>query len=89
MENRRADAYKFAGAKVKDLSTAMTRLLSFLDFRHDLMMRVLEFHSASNQIQRTNSTPPSLGTSLRDYMLHHGGKGIKGGRLLGRESGIR
>lgn len=63
--------------KLKHLSTAMTRLLSFLNFRHTLMMRVLEFHSDSNQIERTTSSPPWLGTSLRDYMLQHGSKGIK------------
>ena len=63
--------------KLKHLSTAMTRLLSFLNFRRDLMLRVLEFQSDSNQIQRTSSTPPWLGTSLRDYMLQHGSKGIK------------
>jgi hypothetical protein len=55
----------------------MNRLLSFLNFRRDLMMRVLEFHSDSNQIQRTEHKPPWLGASLRDYVLHHGDKGIK------------
>ena len=63
--------------KLKNLSTAMNRLLSFLNFRRDLMMRVLEFHADSDQVRRTSSTPPWLGTSLRDYMLQHGSKGIK------------
>lgn len=63
--------------KLKNLSTAMNRLLSFLNFRRDLMMRVLEFHSDSDQVRRTRSTAPWLGTSLRDYMLQHGNKGIK------------
>lgn len=62
--------------KLKKLSTAMTRLLSFLNFRRDLMMHILEFHSDNNHIQRTSYTPPWLGTSLKDYMLSHGGKGI-------------
>jgi hypothetical protein len=63
--------------KLKHLSTAINRLLSFLNFQRDLMICVLEFHSDSNQIQRTRYAPPWLGTSLRDYMLHHGDKGIK------------
>jgi len=63
--------------RLENFSAAMNRLLSFLNFRRDLMMRILEFHSDSNQIQRTSNTPPWLGTSLRDYMLHHGDKGIK------------
>ena len=63
--------------KLRNLSTAMNRLLSFFNFRRDLIMRVLEFHADCNQIQRTSNSPPWLGTSLRDYMLHHGDKGIK------------
>ena len=62
--------------KLENFSAAMNRLLSFLNFRRDLMMRILEFHSDSNQIQRTRYAP-WLGTSLRDHMLHHGDKGIK------------
>ena len=75
--------------KLKNLSTAMNRLLSFLNFRSDLMMRVLEFHSDSNQILRTRYTPPWLGTSLRDYMLHHGDKGIKEVDFWVQSLGIR
>jgi hypothetical protein len=62
--------------KLKKLSTAMTRLLSYLNFRRDLMMQILEFHSDSDQIRRTSFTPPWLGASLKDYLLHHGGRGI-------------
>jgi hypothetical protein len=62
--------------KLKKLSTAMTRLLSYLNFRRDLMMQILEFYSDSAQIRRTSFTPPWLGTSLKDYLLHHGGRGI-------------
>jgi len=59
--------------KLKNLSTTMNRLLSFFNFRRDLMMRVLEFHSDSNQFRRTRCTPPWLGTSLRPYLLRRGG----------------
>lgn len=62
---------------LENLSAAINRLLSFFNFRRDLMMRVLEFQADSNQVQRTSNSPPWLGTSLRDYMLHHGDKGIK------------
>jgi hypothetical protein len=62
--------------KLKTLSTTINRLLSFLNFRRDLMMRVLEFHSKGNEVRRTRCTPPWLGTSLRDYLLRHGRPGI-------------
>lgn len=63
--------------KLKKLSTAMTRLLSYLNFRRDLMMHVLKFQADDSvQIRRTSFTPPWLGTSLKDYLLHHGGRGI-------------
>lgn len=58
-----------------DLSIAIKRLLSFYGFRRDLMVTILEFHSES-PIQRSRFTPPWLGTSLKDYMLSHGAKGI-------------
>lgn len=61
---------------LENLSTAMNRLLSFLSFRRDQMTRILETHFDSYQIQRTSFTPPWLGTSLKDYMLHHGSRGI-------------
>lgn len=62
--------------KLKKLSTAMNRLLSYLNFRRDLIIHILEFHSDNDQIRRTSFTPPWLGTSLKDYLLHHGGRGI-------------
>ncbi|HSE16299.1 MAG TPA: hypothetical protein VLB46_04560 [Pyrinomonadaceae bacterium] len=58
-----------------DLSIAIKRLLSFYGFRRDLMVTVLEFRSES-PIQRSRFTPPWLGTSLKDYVLSHGAKGI-------------
>lgn len=58
-----------------DLSIAIKRLLSFYGFRRDLMVTVLEFRSES-PIKRSRFTPPWLGTSLKDYMLSHGAKGI-------------
>ena len=61
---------------LESLSTAMTRLLSLFNFRRDLMTRILESHFDSYQIQRTKFMPPWLGTSLKDYMLRHGGRGI-------------
>jgi hypothetical protein len=62
--------------KLKNFSTAIMRLLSFLNFRRDLIMRVLEFHSDTHAIRRTSFTPPWLGTSLKDYLLCHGRMGI-------------
>jgi hypothetical protein len=61
---------------LENLFTAMSRLLSLFNFRRDLVMRVLEFHSDSNRFRRTSFTPPWLGTSLKDYLLNQGGKGI-------------
>jgi|ERR1043165_2014774 hypothetical protein len=60
---------------LEDLSIAINRLLSFYGFRRDLMVTVLEFRSES-PIQRSRLTPPWVGTSLKDYMLSHGAKGI-------------
>ena len=60
---------------LEDLSLAINRLLSFYGFRRDLMVTILEFHSES-PIQRSRFTPPWVGTSLKDYMLRHGAKGI-------------
>ena len=60
---------------LEDLSLTINRLLSFYSFRRDLMVTILEFHSES-PIQRSRFTPPWLGTSLKDYMLSHGAKGI-------------
>lgn len=60
---------------LENLSLALNRLLSFYSFRRDLIVSVLEFHSDS-PIQRSRFTPPWVGTSLKDYMLSHGAKGI-------------
>jgi hypothetical protein len=60
---------------LENLSLAVNRLLSFYGFRRDLMVSVLEFHSDS-PIQRSRFTPPWVGTSLKEYMLSHGAKGI-------------
>ena len=60
---------------LEDLSIAINRLLSFYGFRRDLMVTVLEFRSES-PIHRSRLTPPWVGTSLKDYMLSHGAKGI-------------
>ena len=59
----------------ENLSLAINRLLSFYGFRRDLIVSVLEFHSDS-PIQRSRFTPPWVGTSLKDYILNHGVKGI-------------
>lgn len=61
--------------KLENFWDAMNRLLSFFGFRRDLIMRVLEFKTEA-QIHRTRSTPPWLGSSLRDYMLEHGDTGV-------------
>ena len=60
---------------LENLSLAINRLLSFYGFRRDLIVSVLEFHSDS-PIQRSRFTPPWVGTSLKDYILSHGAKGI-------------
>jgi len=60
---------------LENLWSAMNRLLSYFNFRRDLMMRVLEARF-SDQIHRTKSTPPWVGTSLRDFMLLQGRPGI-------------
>jgi hypothetical protein len=60
---------------LENLSMAINRLLSFYGFRRDLIVSVLEFHS-DNPIQRSRFTPPWVGTSLKEYLLSHGAKGI-------------
>ena len=60
---------------LENLSLVINRLLSFYGFRRDLIVSVLEVHSDS-PIQRSRFTPPWVGTSLKDYMLSHGAKGI-------------
>ena len=60
---------------LENLSLAINRLLSFYGFRRDLLVSVLESQSDS-PIQRSRFTPPWVGTSLKDYMLSHGAKGI-------------
>lgn len=60
---------------LEDFSMAINRLLSFYGFRRDLMVTVLQFRSES-PTHRSRFTPPWLGTSLKDYMLSHGAKGI-------------
>lgn len=54
----------------------MNRLLSFFNFRRDLMMRVLDFEFDNHEIPRSTFTPPWVGTSLRPYMLRESGRGI-------------
>jgi len=61
---------------LENLSLAINRLLSFLGFRRDLIVSVLEFQFDSYKVQRSTYTPPWLGTSLKDYLLCHGGRGI-------------
>jgi hypothetical protein len=59
-----------------NLSIAINRLLSYYGFRRDLIVSVLEFQSNSDQVQRSIYTPPWIGTSLKDYLLDHGARGI-------------
>ena len=61
---------------LENLSLAINRLLSFYGFRRDLIVSVLEFQFDSDKVQRSTYTPPWLGTSLKDYLLCHGGRGI-------------
>ena len=66
-------------SQVKDLkafSSAMTRLLSFLNFRRDLMIRMLDFHNEQRH-RPTPLTPPWLGTSLKAYLMNQGHRGIR------------
>jgi hypothetical protein len=60
---------------LENLSLAINRLLSYFNFRRDLMVSVLEVHSDS-PMQWSRFTPPWIGTSLKDYLLAHGVKGI-------------
>ncbi|HXQ74311.1 MAG TPA: hypothetical protein VN844_27650 [Pyrinomonadaceae bacterium] len=60
---------------LENLSLAINRLLSFYNFRRDLIVSVLESQFDS-PIQRSRFTPPWVGTSLKDYMLSHGAEGI-------------
>ena len=62
--------------KLRNLSAAMTRLLSFLNFRRELMLRILEFHSDSNESGSSRFMPPWLGMSLREFMFRHGDTGV-------------
>jgi hypothetical protein len=61
---------------LKAFSTTLTHLLSYLNFRHDLMMNILETNSESPQHEPTPLTPPWLGTSLKSYMETQGVGGI-------------
>jgi hypothetical protein len=62
--------------KLRNLSAAMTRLLSFLNFRRELMLRILEFRSDSNESGCSRFMPPWLGMSLREFMFRHGDTGV-------------
>ena len=61
---------------LENLSLAINRLLSFYGFRRDLTVSVLEFQFDGDKVQRSTYTPPWLGSSLKDYLLCHGGRGI-------------
>jgi hypothetical protein len=61
---------------LESFSAAMNRLLSFYNFRRELMTRVLEARFDEYQIQPTKLTPPWRGTSLREYMLSQGLTGV-------------
>jgi hypothetical protein len=60
---------------LESLLTTINRLLSFYNFRRDLMVRLLETQT-EDRVYRDSHTPPWCGTSLKDYMLVHGAKGI-------------
>lgn len=67
-------------SQIRDLETfssAILRLLSFLNFRRDLMMKFLDFHGEPTQQRSGVLSPPWLGTSLKTYMTTHGVRGIK------------
>ena len=61
---------------LKVFSITLTHLLSYLNFRHDLMMNILETSSESPQHEPTPLTPPWLGTSLKSYMETEGMRGV-------------
>jgi len=60
---------------LKALSSALTHMLSFLNFRHDLMITLFEFKSEESK--RTPLTPPWAGNSLKQYLQTHGVKGVE------------
>jgi hypothetical protein len=62
---------------LRAFSTTLTHLLSFLNFRQDLMMNILESSSESPQHEPTCLTPPWLGTSLKSYIESQGMRGIE------------
>jgi DNA-binding transcriptional regulator YiaG len=67
-------------SQIRDLETfssTLLRVLSFLNFRRDLMMKFLEFHGEHTQQRSGVLSPPWLGTSLKTYMMTHGVRGIK------------
>ena len=61
---------------LENLSLAINRLLSFYNFRRDLIVCVLEILFDGDKVQRSTFTPPWLGASLKGYLLAHGAKGI-------------
>jgi len=60
---------------LKALSSAMTHLLSFLNYRRDLMISLFEFKSEESK--RTSLTPPWVGNSLKQYLQTHGVNGVE------------
>ena len=62
---------------LRAFSYTLTHLLSFLNFRQDLMMNILESSSESPRHEPTPLTPPWLGTSLKSYIESQGMRGIE------------
>lgn len=74
------DDRQLTHSKIEDLkvfSSTLTHLLSFLNFRQDLMMNMLESSSESPRHEPTPLTPPWLGTSLKSYIESQGMRGIE------------
>jgi hypothetical protein len=63
--------------KVKTFSITLTHLLSYLNFRHDLMMNILQNSSESPHHELTPLTPPWIGTSLKSYIESQGVSGLE------------
>jgi len=62
---------------LKVFSSTLIHLLSFLNFRQDLMQNILDAPSESFRHEPTALTPPWLGTSLKTYIESQGINGVK------------
>jgi hypothetical protein len=73
---------------LREFWVAMTHILSFLNFRRDLVQTMLEFENDDNiGPTPTPFTPPWVGTSLKSYLESNGIAGI--GEVTSWVQGLR